>query len=316
MSKVSGYVNYNIGMEPEVRKWRKNTKRLKKQEIWTVLLPPGEDVWRIGDQGVRLQHASTGKILTVTRCSSFSFSSHFSSNDYPESWGEGLHEVVAAKPNQKEEGTQWTVNFFQIPNMGETTMLMLGSMMIFQFVKLSLAAEYLREDYQEELYGGGTSNKTTSSSEVLKIKYQNCTISHSTQAWKHSASSVTDLRLLLSAETALLRSLEEQKESFEIATKILEAEGFTTAAILNSDVRHPIDAYNLIKRLGRIWPKVGNPSRLLMGFLLNLSQVRDALEFNLEGDLGRKLMQRLGNALERFPSWEENRVTLTTKESV
>ena len=73
-----------------------------------------------------------------------------------------MHEVVAAKPNQKEEGTQWTVNFFQIPNMGETTMLMLGSMMIFQFVKLSLAAEYLREDYQEELYGGGTSNKTTS----------------------------------------------------------------------------------------------------------------------------------------------------------
>ena len=44
--------------------------------------------------------------------------------------------------------------------------------------------------------------------------------------------------------------------------------------------------------------------------------MRDALEFNLEGDLGRKLMQRLGNALERFPSWEENRVTLTTKESV
>ena len=230
------------------------------------MLPPGEDVWRIGDQGVRLQHASTGKILTVTRCSSFCFSSHFSSNDYPESWGEGMHEVVAAEPNQKEEGTQWTVNFFQIPNMGETKMQILGSMMIFQFVKLSLAAEYLREDYQEELYGGGTSNKTTSSSEVLKIKYQNCTISHSTQAWKHSASSVTDLRLLLSAETALLRSLEEQKESFEIATKILEAEGFTTAAILNSDVRHPIDAYNLIKRLGRIWPKVGNLSRLLMDF--------------------------------------------------
>ena len=120
MSKVSGYVNYNIGMEPEVRKWRKNTKRLKKQEIWTVLLPPGDDVWRIGDQGVRLQHASTGKILTVTRCSSFCFLSHFSSNDYPESWGEGMHEVVAAEPNQKEEGTQWTVNFFQIPNMGET----------------------------------------------------------------------------------------------------------------------------------------------------------------------------------------------------
>ena len=60
-----------------------------------------------GDQGVRLQHASTGKILTVTRCSSFSFSSHFSSNDYPESWGEGLHEVVAAEPNKDCRFSPW-----------------------------------------------------------------------------------------------------------------------------------------------------------------------------------------------------------------
>ena len=30
VSKVSGYVNYNIGMEPEVRKWRKKYKKAKK----------------------------------------------------------------------------------------------------------------------------------------------------------------------------------------------------------------------------------------------------------------------------------------------
>ena len=39
-----------------------------KQVIWRVLLPPGEDLWRLGgNQGVRLQHVTTGKILTVTR---------------------------------------------------------------------------------------------------------------------------------------------------------------------------------------------------------------------------------------------------------
>ena len=76
------------------------------------------------------------------------------------------------------------------------------------------------------------------------------------QAMKNSASSVTDLRQLLKAETALLDSLSEHKDISEIVTNILEAEGFTIPAIHNSDVRHPVDAYNLIKRLGRIWPKV------------------------------------------------------------
>ena len=76
------------------------------------------------------------------------------------------------------------------------------------------------------------------------------------QAMKNSASSVTDLRQLLKAETALLDSLSEHEDISEIVTNILEAEGFTIPAIHNSDVRHPVDAYNLIKRLGRIWPKV------------------------------------------------------------
>ena len=76
------------------------------------------------------------------------------------------------------------------------------------------------------------------------------------QAMKNSASSVTDLRQLLKAETALLDFLSEHEDISEIVTNILEAEGFTIPAIHNSDVRHPVDAYNLIKRLGRIWPKV------------------------------------------------------------
>ena len=101
----------------------------------------------------------------------------------------------------------------------------------------------------------------------------------------------------MSAETALLRSLEEQKESFEIATKVLEAEGFTTAAILNSDVRHPIDAYNLIKRLGRIWPKVGNPSRLLMDFFLICLSGEGCIGVQLGGRFGKEVDATAGERI-------------------
>ena len=80
---------------------------------------------------------------------------------------------------------------------------------------------------------------------------------------KNPASSVTDLRVLLNAEKRLLRFLSEYDELSAIARDILEAEGFTIAAIHNSDVLHPVDGYNLIKRLGRVWPKVQKEMKLL-----------------------------------------------------
>ena len=42
----------------------------------------------------------------------------FPSKSYPESWGKGMQEVVASD-SRNNEGTQWVVNFFQMPNMGE-----------------------------------------------------------------------------------------------------------------------------------------------------------------------------------------------------
>ena len=77
-----------------------------------------------------------------------------------------------------------------------------------------------------------------------------------TQAMKNPASSVTDLRALLTTEKGLLSLLSEHKDIFSIATFVLEEENFNISTIYNSDVLHPIDAYNLIKRLGRAWPKV------------------------------------------------------------
>ena len=130
------------------------------------------------------------------------------------------------------------------------------------------------------------------------IKQNSQSTSLTLQAKKNSASSVTDLRQLLKAETVLLGLLPEHKKVSDIATRLLEAEGFTIASIHNSDVRHPVDGYNLIKRLGLVWPKVVDALKL---------PVAEHWE-GLEGAVGRKVMRQLERALEQFPSWEENRV--------
>ena len=137
---------------------------------------------------------------------------------------------------------------------------------------------------------------------------------------KNSASSVTDLRVLLNAEKALLSLLSEYEEMSTIAREILEAEGFTVAAISNSDVLHPIDGYNLIKRLGRVWPKVQEAMKLLvdkdrqeMDNVKNVDKM-DKVE-NLDKDkegvdvsVSSMLVRQFQTALKQFPSWEENRV--------
>ena len=145
---------------------------------------------------------------------------------------------------------------------------------------------------------------------------------------KNSASSVTDLRVLLNAEKALLSLLSEYEEMSSIAREILEAEGFTVAAISNSDVLHPIDGYNLIKRLGRAWPKVQEAMKLLvdkdrqeMDNVKNMNKVDNDKVDNMKHvdkvdkdkggvdvSLSSRLVRQLGTALKQFPSWDENRV--------
>ena len=134
---------------------------------------------------------------------------------------------------------------------------------------------------------------------------------------KHSASSVTDLRVLLNAEKALLSLLSEYEEMSTIAREILEAEGFTVAAISNSDVLHPIDGYNLIKRLGRVWPKVQEAMKLLvdkdrqeMDNVKNVDKMDkvDKDKGGVDVSVSSRLVRQLGTTLEQFPPWEENRV--------
>ena len=134
---------------------------------------------------------------------------------------------------------------------------------------------------------------------------------------KNPASSMTDLRVLLNAEKRLLRFLSEYDEMSAIARDILEAEGFTITAIHNSDVLHPVDGYNLIKRLGRVWPKVQKEMKLRDdkdwqgADNVNQEDIVNKVDKGKEGvgvSVSRRLVRQLETALEQFPSWEENRV--------
>ena len=99
--------------------------------------------------------------------------------------------------------------------------------------------------------------------------------------------------------------------------------GFTVAAIHNSDVLHPIDGYNLIKRMGRVWPRVQEAMKLLVDKdrqeMDNVKHVdkednekhvdkvdKDKTTVNVSES--SRLVSKLGIALKQFPSWEENRV--------
>ena len=143
-----------------------------------------------------------------------------------------------------------------------------------------------------------------------------------TQAMKNPASSVTDLRALLTTEKGLLSLLSEHEEIFSIAKYVLEEENFNISTIYNSDVLHPIDAYNLIKRLGRAWPKVLEALKLHADrdwpwqdvnnvYKLDMENTVDKEgneDNNREGErlVSRRLVRKLGTALDQFPSWDEN----------
>ena len=141
-----------------------------------------------------------------------------------------------------------------------------------------------------------------------------------TQAMKNPASSVTDLRALLTTEKGLLSLLSEHKDIFSIAKFVLEEENFNISTIYNSDVLHPIDEYNLVKRLGRAWPKVLEALKLHSSKdwqgVDHVYKVEEKANVNKEdkedkdkegaGLLSRRVVRQLGTALEHFPSWEEN----------
>ena len=117
---------------------------------------------------------------------------------------------------------------------------------------------------------------------------------------KNSAPTLTDLQKLLKLEKGLLGLFAQHDEMSEIATRVLEAEGFAIPSINDSDVQHTVNGYNLIKkRLRLAWPKVAEALKL---------QVAENWHQGLEGAVGRKVMRQLEKAMKQFHSWEENQV--------
>ena len=124
--------------------------------------------------------------------------------------------------------------------------------------------------HQEELYGLGTTTTTT----------------NTTNKVDNIQSSIADLRILHQREVDLIRVLEGSEEAGLTVEAVLAEDGFTLTSVYNSDVLHPVDSYNLIKRTARTWPRIFNKLT------------------NLEGDL----LTAMEAARSQFPAWETTRV--------
>ena len=98
-------------------------------------------------------------------------------------------------------------------------------------------------------------------------------------------------------ELTLMQAVSRIGQNF---TKALEGafqnDGYSLQSVLDLDVLHPIDGYNLIKRTARTLIKVNDA---LQAFHKN-SMATDEETF----------LRQLQIAVEKFPSWEQNRCTI------
>ena len=133
-----------------------------------------------------------------------------------------------------------------------------------------LAVEQFDVVHQEELYGLGTTATTTNTSNRVD----------------NIQSSIADLRILHQREVELIRVLQGSKEATLTVETVMAEDGFTLDSVLHSDVLHPVDSYNLIKRTARTWTRIFQKLT------------------NLEADL----LTAVETARSQFPAWETTRV--------
>ena len=111
----------------------------------------------------------------------------------------------------------------------------------FIVVNIITTVEYMTEREVEELYHGGTSEKTLEARAVLS----------------HPQSSTADLARLQTKEILLLEKVQKYGDcSVKILTETLAEDGYSLESVLNTDVLNPVDSYNLVKRTSRTWPRI------------------------------------------------------------
>ena len=72
----------------------------------------------------------------------------------------------------------------------------------------------------------------------------------------NTQSSMADLQLLHARELRLLARLQRDQQLMRTVTEEFAADGFSLEAVTTSDILHPIDSYNLIKRTARTWARI------------------------------------------------------------
>ena len=132
-----------------------------------------------------------------------------------------------------------------------------------------MVVEQLEPEHQQELYGLGTTEATTDLG----------------RRGSNTQSSTADLRILQQRELHLITLLLAEGAG-QTVRRVLAEDGYTLEAVLGSDVLHPVDSYNLIKRTARTW------SKILASLSLSEETVRTAVE----------------EARTNFPLWERSRV--------
>ena len=132
-----------------------------------------------------------------------------------------------------------------------------------------MVVEQFEPEHQQELYGLGTTEATTDLG----------------RRGNNTQSSTADLRILQQRELHLI-SLLLAEGAGQTVRRVLAEDGYTLEAVLGSDVLHPVDSYNLIKRTARTWRKI------LASLSLSEETVRTAVE----------------EARTNFPLWERSRV--------
>ena len=73
----------------------------------------------------------------------------------------------------------------------------------------------------------------------------------------NTQSSIADLLILHQREVEVLKLVLERNIGISVVVeKELATDGFSIKTILDSDILHPIDSYNLLKRTSRTWPRI------------------------------------------------------------
>ena len=102
------------------------------------------------------------------------------------------------------------------------------------------------KDQELEIYLNGTTETTTGGKDVIN----------------NTQSSIADLLLLHDRETQLLEMLHSDEKIFNVIKEEFSSDEFDLESVKDSDILHPVDSYNLIKRTARTWKRIGQKLKI------------------------------------------------------